>query len=107
MYETQRVKQLKANFIEYHENGYSIPEIANLFQVDVSHTYKLLQEIADANNCDRESLLEKPFSTRAHSFASYKRDKVSLEKTQSGFENLEREIKEIIAETNQMLNTEE
>ena len=92
---TQRVENLIAGVIDYHNQGRSIPEIAEIFGVEFSTVYKNLQKIADANNVTRESLLKKPFSSYA-SRPSFSKDKVDIEKIRTDFDNVEKGIDEIL-----------
>lgn len=55
---TERVKFYKRNFMRFHDEGYSIPEIAEKSNISYGHAYTLLQEIADANGVSREELLK-------------------------------------------------
>lgn len=58
MARTERICRLINEFMKYHNDGYTIPEIADIFQVDFGTVYKNLQEIADNNGVTRESLLQ-------------------------------------------------
>jgi predicted DNA-binding protein YlxM (UPF0122 family) len=49
--------ELKKNFMKHHEEGKTIKEIAELYNVSIRHIYTSLQDIADENNVSRESLL--------------------------------------------------
>lgn len=55
---SERVLQMKQNFIELHYQGFSIPDIAKKFHVDNSTIYYHLQDIAEANGMTREDLLK-------------------------------------------------
>jgi len=52
-----RMAELKKNFMKHHEEGKTIKEIAELYNVSKRHIYTSLQDIADENNVSRESLL--------------------------------------------------
>ena len=56
---SERVKYLIDNFIKFHNEGMSIPEIAEKTAITTRTIYSYLQEIADQNGVTRESLLEK------------------------------------------------
>lgn len=58
MARSERICKLINEFMNYHNDGYSIPEIAEIFHVDFSTVYNNLQEIADNNGVTRESLLQ-------------------------------------------------
>lgn len=93
---TQRVEKLIKEFMQYHNDGYSILEIADIFNVDFSTVYNYLQEIADANGVSRESLLERnvnTYNTRKPFF----KEKVDAQALHNGFNKAENGIKEIIA----------
>lgn len=53
-----RMAELKKNFMKHHEEGKTIKEIAELYNVSIRHIYNSLQDIADENNVSRESLLK-------------------------------------------------
>ena len=55
---SERVRLMKENFMSLHEQGFSIPEIAEKFNLEFSTVYKHLQSIADDNGVTRESLLQ-------------------------------------------------
>ena len=57
-HKSERVNRMINGFMEKHNEGLSIVEIANFFHVDFSTVYNCLQEIADNNNVTRESLLQ-------------------------------------------------
>lgn len=57
---SERVKELKKNFISHRENGETIKDISNRYQVSTRHIYHILHEIADENGVSRESLLVSP-----------------------------------------------
>lgn len=56
--ESERMRQMKDNFMRFHEQGYSIPQIAEMHELSFSAAYRVLQDIADANNVSRDSLLQ-------------------------------------------------
>ena len=58
---SERTFKLLEGFMSYHEQGYSIPEIANFFGLSTSTVYRNLGKIAKNAGVSRESLLEKPF----------------------------------------------
>ena len=100
---TQRVENLLKNFMHYHESGYSIKEIAEIFEVDLSTIYNYLQEIADANNVSRECLLERNSSTFSR-LPLYK-EKVDVEKLRNDFKSLDTSIDNIISSIDKILLT--
>lgn len=56
----ERTKQLKENFMELHEKGWSISKIAEHFSLSQRHIYNVLPEIAKENGVSKESLLAVP-----------------------------------------------
>lgn len=56
---TQRVKYMEEHFMEFHNEGLSIPEIAVKCEVTTTTIYQKLQEIAKSNGVTREELLER------------------------------------------------
>ncbi len=57
----ERTLKMMENFMDLHNNGHSIGEIAKLYNLSVTTVYKSLDRIAKKNGVTRESLLEKPF----------------------------------------------
>ena len=55
--ESERVREMKKHFMDLHNNGLSIQEIAERFNLNRSTAYNHLEEIAVANGVSRESLL--------------------------------------------------
>lgn len=53
----ERTYLVMKNFMRLHEQGYSIPEIAQRYSLTSRTVYYHLQEIADENNTTREALL--------------------------------------------------
>jgi len=54
---SERAVQMKKHFIELHNEGLTIPQIAATFELDKSTVYRLLDDIAEENGVSRESLL--------------------------------------------------
>lgn len=101
---TQRVERLKKDFMKYHNNGYSIREIADVFQVDFSTVYNHLQEIADAHGVTRESLLAKPHIPHSSRLA-FQKEKTDVRELKEGFTKIEKDIDEIISSIEKILLT--
>lgn len=101
---TQRVKNLKENFMQYHNDGYTIPEIAKIFKVDVSTVYANLDEIAQANNVTRESLLQVAPYNRVTTSASFHKDKADIEQLKDDFQSLDSHLEKIISTLTEITN---
>ena len=101
---TQRVQNLKENFMQYHKDGYTIPEIAKIFNVDDSTIYANLDEIARSNGVTRESLLQNAPYTRVTSPASFHRDKVRAEQLMSDFTSLDTDLEKVISSLTEIIN---
>lgn len=56
----ERTLRMKASFMQLHEQGLSVKEIAHKFDLASCTVYGCLQEIADANGVSRASLLQIP-----------------------------------------------
>ena len=65
---SERTIQLKKHFMELHEKGWSISQIAQEFDLSRRQVYNLLSEIAAENGVTRESLLDVPH--KEHSTSS-------------------------------------
>ena len=46
---TEKVKFYIRNFMEWHDKGYKVPEIAKICKISCGHAYGVLQEVADLN----------------------------------------------------------
>ena len=89
--ETQRVKNMKENFMTCHQDGLDIPQIAEKFEVNVTTIYKLLQEIADANGVERKELLKRVH--RPHvCIVTRKHEHTDFDEVQNLIETLENKI---------------
>ena len=55
--QSERVKMMKANFMKDRETCGSMVEIAKKYEISVFTIYDNLQDIADENGVDRDSLL--------------------------------------------------
>ena len=56
--ESERAKLMKQNFMELHNRGLTIPEIAERYDLSKITVYRNLQTVADENGVSRESLLQ-------------------------------------------------
>ena len=54
---SERVVRMKQNFMRLHNEGKTIKEIAEIYNLHYTTVYDYLQEIADANNMTRTDLL--------------------------------------------------
>lgn len=55
--ESERMHLMKESFMDLHQQGISIPKIAEKFDLSYSAVYHALQDIADENGVTRASLL--------------------------------------------------
>lgn len=101
--ESERTRLMKENFMELHQQGLTIPEIAEKFNLMKVTVYRALQEIADANGVSRESLLK---IVRTPTERAYKEEakkvKVNVTELKNGFKevgNLLDSLIDIIDET--------
>ena len=81
---SERVKVMKENFIDLHNEGLSISEIAARFKLSGSTVYRYLDEIAKENGTSREDLLQKSlYHTQAEILRREEKEaKASFEKVQ-------------------------
>ena len=56
----ERTLKMMENYIPLHNQGKSVEEIAELFDLDKSSVYRVLDRIAEQNGVSRESLLKRP-----------------------------------------------
>ena len=102
---TQRVEKLIREFMQYHNDGYSILEIAKLFEVDFSTVYNYLEEIANANGVTRESLLERKSSQHESLHSVFAKEKIDATNLKKDFEMVEKDLSGVIAKIDQILNS--
>ena len=109
MKESERMRQLKENFMQLHNEGDLIPEIAEKFSLDASTVYRALQSIADANNVSREELLLRPkkASEKIRWKAEEKQVKVDMQELQNGFNKAKDAIQETIEFIDNIIKGEE
>ena len=103
---TQRVENLKKDFMKYHHDGYSIRDIADIFHVDFSTVYNHLQEIAETHGVTRESLLVKP-NTSHSSRLAFQKDKTDVRELQNGFTKVVKDIGVVVTAIDKILLTRE
>ena len=63
---SERVLQMKENFWDLHLQGFSIPEIANMYGLSPSTVYSYLDKIAQEHEVSREELLQQVHKTPAY-----------------------------------------
>lgn len=69
--QSERTLKMRQEFMELHQEGLNIKEIADHFDLSTGTVYALLDEIATAAGVSRESLLQRPHS--AHCPHDYSR----------------------------------
>lgn len=102
---SERVNLMMQGFMSMHESGMTIAEIANHFRISKFTIYDHLQEIADNNKVDRESLLTVPHKEHERNISpgpkSYINPEILLENYNSMISNTEmiiRDIRKVITE---------
>lgn len=55
---SETVNVMKQNFMALHNDGYTIPEIAQKYNLDKSTVYRHLDDIARENGVSRDDLLQ-------------------------------------------------
>lgn len=91
--ESERMRQMKENFMKLHAQGLSVPEIAEKYNLGESTVYKKLQEIADANGVTRDSLLQQVKTPTERAYREEaERVKVNVGEMREGFEAVKERI---------------
>lgn len=103
MARTIRVERLLKEFMDYHNAGYTVLEIAKIFEVDFSTVYNYLGEIASANGVTRESLLERKSSQHGSLHSVFLKEKIDATNLKNDFVKVEEDLDGIIAKINQFL----
>lgn len=90
----ERTIQMMANFMQLHNQGFSIPEIAEKYSLHQITVYRHLQEIADKNGTTREELLQVVKTPVSQTFweRDRKQAKASFKNLKSGFKTLDETI---------------
>ena len=94
---SERVKQMIDGFMPLHEKGYSIPEIAEMFELSYATGYKYWQEIADKNGMKRQDLLQILSSTKGdrNRRDDEKKVRIDIKKLEDGFSEVHQAISKL------------
>ena len=95
---SEKVSRMIDNFMELHNQGYTIPQIAEKFKLSETTVRIHLQEIADNNGVSRDSLLQ---IVHSQHFMSKIRNSAQMEKEDPKelrrvFESAMNEVTELI-----------
>lgn len=106
--ESERMRLMKENFMELHNQGLTVPQIAEKYNLGESTVYHKLQEIADANNVSRESLLK---VVRTPSEKAYREEarrvRVNVNELLKGLDEADKGIQSTMSLINMILEEEE
>lgn len=105
---SERMRLMKENFMTLHQQGFTIPEIAEKYNLGRATVYHTLQEIADANGVKRESLLQivRTPSERAYNEEA-KRIKVDVGELRQGFTDVGNSLDRLIGIIDDTLREEQ
>lgn len=105
---SERVVSMKQHFMEYHEKGYSIPEIAKEFNLGFGTIYRHLQEIADENGTTREELLKIIQTPRSEKTWRKEEEKVKInvKEMEEKFDDLINSIDGLVNKVHEILEEE-
>jgi DNA-binding MarR family transcriptional regulator len=106
---SETVNVMKKNFMALHNEGYSIAEIAERFELSPPTVYNHLDEIARENGVTRNDLLQiikSPYSERGFREEA-KRVKVDVDELNKGLAKAEESIQETIDMITMILEGEE
>ncbi|MBE6345527.1 MAG: hypothetical protein E7063_07590 [Spirochaetaceae bacterium] len=110
MTQSQRVIQMKKGFMQLHEDGKSISEIAEVYHLHPRTVYSYLQEIADSNNVTRESLLpvvHKPHEMKNSTVRKcYDDDAFDIKEVQASFASAITSVSNVIKKIDNILDNE-
>ena len=105
--ESERTRVMKENFMALHLEGFSIPEIGEKYNLTRATVYRHLQEIADANNVTRDSLLQVLRTPTERQIADEsKYIKVTAEELENGFKNTDDAIGNLLGLIDKILEEE-
>lgn len=105
---SESVKTMKTRFMQLHQDGYSIPKIADESRLSSSTVYRYLQDIADENHVTREELLSVSHNGYNRTAAQKEsRVKLDISELEEGFAKVEEEINGLIEKIDDILEEEE
>lgn len=105
---SERVKLMKEGFMELHNRGMTIPEIADYYEVAPWTVYDALQNIADANGVARESLLQRAQKSHVMTKKTLKYEaKVNPEELSENFSKMIKDVDKLIENIDEILEKEE
>lgn len=105
---SERVAQMKKEFMRLHQEGKTNAEIADHFSLHVNTIYLHLQSIADANNVTRDSLLQvvhKPHETQGCRMTKHL-EPVDIQDIRNSFSNIRKNIANIQSNIDNILKEE-
>lgn len=107
--QSERTLKMKQNFIELHEQGLDIEEIALRFDLTPCTVYRCLDEIATAAGVTRESLLQRPHGPHLgynhHDYQVFA--KASLADHQNHVQETLAQFDQTLVAVNQYISTQE
>ncbi len=101
---SERVVQMKANFMELHEAGMTIPEIADKFNLSRATVYRHLDEIASQNGVTREALLQQVHQTPTYWEKQSCSLKVDGSQLMAKFDTAKQALSEITGDITTLIN---
>lgn len=106
--ESERTRVMKENFMTLHQEGWSIPEIGEKYNLSKHTVYRHLQDIADKHNVTRDSLLQvlrTPTERQINDDNDY--IKVTAEELEKGFKEADGAIDNLVTLIDKILEEEE
>lgn len=105
--QSERTKKLIGGFMDLHNDGKTIKEIANHYNLSVWTVYNNLQTIADNNGVARDTLLEKVHKHHElkHS-TNPKHEPIDIEKLHQNFSDIHDNVSNIIESIEKVLKEE-
>ena len=110
MAQSERVKQMKKDFIKYRESGKTIKEIANIFGLTDRTVYLHLQDIADENNLSRDELLfrvHKQHIRVSNKQVNEKKEIIDIDEMKKEFNEMLKTSENIIEKIEETLETQQ
>lgn len=102
---SERVLQMKENFWDLHLQGFSIPEIAKMYNLNSVTVYSHLGEIASNLGIPREELLQQVHKTPAYWERQEASMKANGKDIVEGFDSILGSISEIQGTITKAINT--
>lgn len=100
---SERTRMMMSQFMSLHNQGYSISQIAEKFNLSKPTIYKYLEQIAQQEGVSRESLLQEIHTSPAYWLREEQRVKIDIDQLSKNFIIAETALNKIISQIDLLL----